>query len=72
MFLLFLFFLISFVIFGIAYSRSAAHRARRKADDSLGILTALDRELQRQDEYARSNLASVAGNYIQEVRIERL
>jgi hypothetical protein len=64
--------LVAVVVLGIAYSRSAAVRARHQASISLVALTNLDRNLQHQDEYAKSNLARVAGSYVQDVRTERL
>ena len=57
---------------GIAYSRSAASRARQQANTSLATFVDLDRKLQQQEEFVGSNLGRVAGSYIQEVRLDRL
>ena len=67
-----LFLLVAVAAIGIAYSRSAAVRAQRQANISLATLIDIDRNLQKQDEYARSTFARVAGSYVQEVRFERL
>ena len=69
---LLLFLLVAVAALGIAYSRSAAVRAKHQANISLATLTDLDRNLQQQDEYARGNFARVAGSYVQEVRFQRL